>query len=67
MFARNRNTFPLTPSPKYVHSLLVRMGYFIREKWLEDGWIFYTMANSGVFLPEENYQPFTGISSINCI
>lgn len=67
MFARNKNTFPMTLSLKYVHSLLVRMGYFIWEKWLEDGWTFYTMANPEVFLPKENYQPFTGISSINCI
>lgn len=55
VFAQNKNTFSLTRSLKYVHSLLVRMGYFIWEKWLEDGWIFYMMAKPGVFLPKENY------------
>ena len=57
----------MTLSLKYVHSLLVRMKYFIWEKWLEDGWIFYMVAKPGVFLPKENYQQFTAISSINCI
>lgn len=67
MFAQHKSTFSMTLLLKYVHSLLVRMGYFIWEKWLEDEWIFYMMAKPDDFLPKENYRPFTAISSINCI